>query len=153
MNNSHTLFYIRSTFQCLLHSIEVCTLFVCTFILLGASIKRAVVRSRGYIDKITHQECFWTPVTTRVKRLFISFNFVINYFYLISGKRVRRRDIFLERAAEDVSSQARRIRAETYVTGTADKQDPTAVSEPPGRQWAPSKAAANGEGLSNQRHH
>lgn len=55
-------------------------------------------------------------------------------FNFLSGKRVRRRDTFFERAAQDVPSKARRIRAETYDAGAADKQDPTAVSKPPGRQ-------------------
>lgn len=72
---------------------------------------------------------------------------------MIPGKRVRGGDSLLERAAEDVSSQAGGIRAEADVAGAADKQDPAAVPEPPGGQRAAPQAAAIGEGLSNQRHH
>lgn len=74
-------------------------------------------------------------------------------FIFHPGKRVRRRDTLPEGATEDVSSQAWGIWAETHVAGTADKQDPTAVSEPPWRQRAPSEATATGKRLSNQRHH
>lgn len=74
-------------------------------------------------------------------------------FIFISGKRVWGRDPFFERASEDVPSQARRVRAEAFIAGAADQQDPAAVSESPGRQRAPPETAATGEGLSNQRHH
>lgn len=74
-------------------------------------------------------------------------------FIGVSGERVRGRDPFFEGAPEDVPSQARGVRAEAFIAGAADQQDPAAVSESPGRQRAPPEAAATGEGLSDQRHH
>lgn len=76
-----------------------------------------------------------------------------NTVILISGEGVRGRDPFFERASEDVPPQAGRVRAEAFIAGAADQQDPAAVSESPGRQRAAPEAAAAGEGLSNQRHH
>lgn len=76
-----------------------------------------------------------------------------NNFIFISGERVRGRDPFFERTSEDVPPQARRVRAEAFIAGAADQQDPDAVSESPGGQRAAPEAAAAGEGLSNQRHH
>lgn len=97
------------------------------------------------------QSHVYVDIITRHSGIFLKW--VWSDLVLFSGKRVRRRDTFLEGEAEDVSPQARRIWAQTCVAGTADEQDPAAVPEPPGGQRAPSKAAAIGEGLSNQRHH
>lgn len=59
---------------------------------------------------------------------------IICHFTHLSGKRIRRGDTFPERTAENVSSQAGGIRAETFLAGAADEQDPAAVSEPSGGQ-------------------
>lgn len=71
----------------------------------------------------------------------------------LSGEGIRRGDPFTERAAEDVAQKAGGVRAETYVPGAADQQDPAAVPEPAGGQRATPETATGGKGLTNQRHH
>ena len=94
---------------------------------------------------------FYMQLCAQDSHTFLTWIHIGNIFIL--GERVWGRDPFFERASEDVPSQARRVRAEAFITRAADQQDPAAVSESPGRQRAPPEAAATGEGLSDQRHH
>lgn len=118
----------------ILYIYKICVPYCIRSTYLHAHLALRALQSRA-TDHLTHLSC---PEMT---------------FNLISGEGVRGGDTFLERAAEDVPSQAWRVRAEADDAGAADQQDPAAVPEPAGRQRAPPDAAANGEGLSNQRHH